>query len=327
MAASAFPDRERRHLLQFHLLPRLTYGVRFSLACLLILAALAAQLLWTGAEFGLVLLVTGPFLLCGNLLLLARGYDLRPKHEARHAVWERSTRERFRQVLELDAKVRGWDETAVDLTCKLGCGLFLALLVILLGATFAVHEQLGPAGRHFTPIFLVDAGLLLVPQWVTGVRRGWRPTALREVIAALETVLETIDRYEEPACQIQPMLLVSGQGEGQRPHDARVFVRFPDADENFLGVQFQVSLNNVQGTNYPYLYAVLVAKKMYGLADHLDFLRRRNPNLTVELGLEEDVDVIVIRRPTTRTSGYHTPARWVRRIATGAFESVSEVLE
>ena len=326
MSVSALPDRERRHLLQFHVLPRLTYGVRLALACLLVVSGLCLQLLWTDAEPGLILFWTGPLLLSGNLLLLARGYDLRPKEDPADGAWEKSTREQFREAQVLDAKVRGWDETAVDLTCKLGCALFLGLLLAILGASFVMHES-GRVGRHFAPIFMVDAGLLLIPYWVTGVRRGWRPTALREIIASLETAMRTIELYEEPACQVQPMFLMSGTGAEQRPKDARIFVRFPDVDESFLGVQFQVSLNDVQGTQYPYLYAVIVAKKEYGLGDHLEVLRRRHFDLTVELGLEEAVDVIVIRRPTTKTSGYHTPARWIRRIATGAWESVNEVLQ
>ena len=296
--ASAFPDRERRHLLQFLFVPRLTYGTRFGLASLLLLAGLLVQLLWTGSAVLLVLFWSVPLLLLGNLLLLAKGYNLKPQGQRQLGDWEKSTREQFREVFELDKKVRSWDETAIDLTCKLGFLVFIVLAIVVLIVT-GVLTNLGPAGRHFAPIFLADAAVLLIPHFVTGVRRGWRPTALREIVGSLEVAMHTIDRYEEPACQIQPMFQVEGEGDQQKPLDARVFIRFPDADESFFGLQFQVSLNEVQGTNYPYLYAVLVAKKEFGLGDHIAVARRAAHGMTVELGLESDVDVIVIRRPTT----------------------------
>lgn len=325
-AISALPDRERRHLLQFYLAPKMAYGSRLGLAVTLIAAAFLIQVLWTPRGAGPVLLVSAPLLFAGNLFLLARGFNLAPKGLLVGGEWEKTTREQFRQAMLKDGQVRRWDENAVDISCKLGGFLFLLLIAAIAVTTLMIGGS-GRAGQHFAPLFAADALLLFLPHWFTGIRRGWRPIVLREVIRSLETALSTIDEYEEPTCQIQPMFKVAGTGERKTPNDARVFIRFPDASEEFLGLQIQVSLNDVQGTKYPYLYVVLVAKKEFGLLDHVDTVLRHARGITVESDREEDVDVIVIRRPTTKTSGYHTKPKWIRRITQVAWESVGEILD
>ena len=48
--------------------------------------------------------------------------------------------------------------------------------------------------------------------------------------------------------------------------------------------------------------------------------------LTVEPSSESDVEVIVIRQKTTKTSGYHTDGLAVRRIAQTAWANVTRIL-
>lgn len=108
---------------------------------------------------------------------------------------------------------------------------------------------------------------------------------------------------------------MSGQGDKPIPVDVRLTVSVPDAPPEFLGLQIQVVLNHVQGTPYPYLYAVVVAKENEGL---LPVFGRIQPPKGVihERKTQEDVDVAIIRQHTTRTSGYHTkPAKSAKIIA------------
>jgi hypothetical protein len=221
--------------------------------------------------------------------------------------------------------VKRWDQTFADLTCVAGFFCFM----VLAGASAFIWLVL--VSRHETrswaPLFAADAVVLFVPHWITGTRRGWRPLELRQQIQSLETALGAIERYKEPPCQVQPMFQLAGSGKNRTPVGARVFIRFPDGPEDFLGLQFQVALNDVQGTKYPYLYAVIVAKRSFGLLqNHLPAVTHTATSLTVEPSHEEDVEVIVIRQHTTKQTGYHTDSAAVRRIGQAAWQSVARIL-
>ncbi len=325
MTIGLLPDRERRHLLQFYVWPRLGYRTRLAVAGAWIVLGLAIQLLGSWNEPALMLWVTVPMLLAGNLLLLARGFSLRPSSQASTGQWEKTTRDRFRQVQSLDRKVRRWDDTFADVTCVTGFFFLLVAAGASAMIVFLLHAF--PSTRHWAIVFGVDAAALLLPHWITGTRRGWRPVSLDQQIRSLEAALQVVEGYQTPPCQVQPMFEMAGSGEKRMPIAARAFIRFPEAPEDFLGLQFQVAVNDVQGTKYPYLYAVIVARPSFGLlARHLREVASRCTSLTVEHSREEEVEVIVIRQKTTKTSGYHTDGAAVRRIAHAAWTSVSRIL-
>ncbi|MFV1965020.1 MAG: hypothetical protein ACC628_06325 [Pirellulaceae bacterium] len=257
MNVTVLPDRERRHLLQFYLAPKMGYRTRLGLAAGLIATGLLLQLLWPSQERA-YMVTFSVLLLAGNAFLLVRGYNLRPRHRLSRGDWEKTTRDRFRQVRELEKKVRSWDETFADCTCVTGLVCLAALAATVAFVTFLLNSQAGT--RSWAPVFAIDAAVLLLPHWVTGTRRGWKPVTLRQHIDSVEAALKAIESFSDPPCQIQPMLNMAGKGDKRVPIEARAFIRFPDGPEEFLGLQFQVSVNDVQGTKYPYLYAVIVAR-------------------------------------------------------------------
>lgn len=345
MIASPLPDRERRHLLQFYVAPKLGYRARLALAAGMMVLGFAVQAFAPSNNDIAVLVISLPILLAGNVLLLARGYNLKPSHTLTRGTWEKTTRDRFTRLQQLERQVQRWDESITDLTCGLGAFglLIVAATVVIIGLQLTGRVET----RFWATLFWCDALVLLVPHWITGTRRGWRPVALRQQVDALETALRVVDDHKSPPCQIQPMFKMAGKGDQRLPIDARVFIRFPDGPESFLGLQFQVALNDVQGTKYPYLYAVLVAKKPFRLVEnYLPQIRRRiqpekrsKPNrlalfgtskekeLTISQSHEADVDVIVIRQHTTKQSGYHTDAAAIRWIAEAAWQGAICALE
>jgi len=326
MPSPLLPDRERRHLLQFHVWPRLGYRARMVAAAALVLAGLAAQTQLSPAAPPRILLGTLLILLAGTAFLLVKGYDLAPSGKLRAGEWEKTTRDRFQEVSKLERSMWRWDQSFVDITCPLG---FLTLAALALAGLVVFSFLVMQYGtRDWAPVFAADAVVLLLPHWIIGTRRTWRPAALRQQIEALETALERMTAFKIAPFEAHPMFQMAGEGSKRVPVSARVFVRFTKAPEDFLGMQLQVAINNVQGTKYPYLYAVLIAKQSFGLLDpkRLDFVRQRVGGLTVESKRESDTHVIVLRQTTTRRSGYHTKTGAIREITEAAWLAAMEMV-
>lgn len=343
MITSILPDRQRRHLLQFYVAPKIDYRRRLIGAFSLVLLGLLIQFFWQGESVATMLFLTIPLLAAGSLLLLVQGYHLKPDYRVTRGEWEKTTRDRFAQARALESQGKRWDETFIDLTCASGV-VFLLMLAVPIAV---ITTMLASSDAHFWAVpFVVDVVVLLLPHWLTGTRRAWRPVALRQQIDSLEIALKTIESYDDPPCQIQPMFEMAGKGSRRTPIAARVFIRYPDESDEFLGLQFQVAVNDVQGTKYPYLYAVIVAKPSFGLLDrHLaeirkHFMQESRPStgwsrwfkaqtpdsLTIESSREPEVEVIILRQKTTKNSGYHTNPVAVRNLARTAWESVTQIL-
>ena len=341
---SVLPDRERRHLLQFYVLPKIGYRTRLFWAGGLAATALLLQVIWPAPPIAAMLAVTIPLLCVATSLLLVQGFDLEPSYSVTRGEWEKTTRDRFQEIRKLQDAVSAWDQVATDITCGSGAATMLLVAAIVAGVTAILAAS--PSTAIWAPVFAADAAVLILPHWICGTRRGWRPVALREQIDALEVALHAIEPYEEPPCQIQPMFQVAGKGDARTPIGARVFVRFPDGPEDFLGLQYQVAINAVKGSNYPYLYAVLVARQSFGLCDKdfasfasdpaapepsgfLAFLgiAGNKKRLVVEKKSEDDVDVVVVRQYTTKESGYHTDRSAIANLARVTWEMASSVAE
>ncbi|NJK98876.1 MAG: hypothetical protein HC905_31735 [Bacteroidales bacterium] len=91
-------------------------------------------------------------------------------------------------------------------------------------------------------------------------------------------------------------------------------IKFHNQPESFLGLYAQISMNNVQGQDYPYFYVVLVAKRESGLIAEIAKKLNTPENVISELSSQEDSEVLVIRQYTTKKSGYHTPAKAINTI-------------
>ena len=117
--------------------------------------------------------------------------------------------------------------------------------------------------------------------------------------------------------------ILGGIGQvGQVPVDVKAAIRFPDGPPGFLGLQMQIAINSVQGSDYPYFYGVLVAQPTFG------DLRVAPPprGMVVEPSRDADVNVAVVRQATTKKSGYHTDHGAARRILAFALEQAREQL-
>ena len=75
----------------------------------------------------------------------------------------------------------------------------------------------------------------------------------------------------------------------------------------FLGVQVQVSINSVQGKDYPYLYAVVLGKGNFSLPGKAGRRQRRRAwTWSPSSAQKEGVRFNVIRQHADKGGGWHT---------------------
>jgi hypothetical protein len=285
------PTRTDRGVVVFLLFPSLGYERRLFVSFALVATGFVVQVATLAIFPGLVLLIAG------NALLLVRGYDNRIDWGGfdPDARWERVDIEKLDDLRALDKKIKKWDLSALDISNPLGLVAFL-LVAGGLGVLFAVS-------RGNLRIVALDALVLLVPHWLTGIRSILRTPQL---LVRIDTIKQVLNRSGTRLKdhRVIPLMLLKGD-EAKLPEDVKFKIDIAGAHPDFLGLYGQVVINDVQGKSYPYFYVVLVARKGYGLHDAFRGFRP-SEDLTKEFKVEEEVEVMVIRQHTTETSGYHT---------------------
>lgn len=300
------PAKSDRGTVVFWLFPSLQYNVRLSIGFVIIGVGLVLQLAGTGLFPGITLVAVG------NLLLLVKGYDNRVDLRVfePEANWERVGMEKLGELRALDKKMRGWDRSMLDVTNPLGA----VMLILLLGSLVLIFaSSVGGEGVvvESVRILVLDAAVLFVPHWLTGVRSILRQPGLLVRIEAIESVLERA-KLRLKDHQVTLLMLLGG-GQVAMPEDVKFKVEIAGHDPDFLGLYGQVVINEVQGTSYPYFYVVLVARRGFGLRETFDRYVSTS-RVTKEFKVEKEVEVMVLRQHTTKRSGYHTKPAVANRI-------------
>jgi hypothetical protein len=285
------PKAQDRGVVVFHLLPSLEYGTRMAVAFGLMAAGFVVQLAMMAVLPGVLLIAAG------NLLLLVRGYDNRVDFATFDptAEWERVEIERLDDLVALHKQMRRWDTSALDVTNPLGAVLFVLITLTTTAAAVFAHGPL--------QILVIDAMVLLLPHWLTGVRSILVQPKLMVRVNAIRDVLDH-SAAKLADHQVNLLMLLSGSTT-KIPDDLKLKIDIANRHPDFLGLYGQVVLNEVQGRSYPYFYAVLVARRGFGLNQAKDAYRPPS-DVTTELNVQDKVEVLVIRQTTTKTSGYHT---------------------
>lgn len=291
---------------------------RILLAGALFAAGIVIWCLLPGAgAVGLPLILTGHLLLWVHRQTTAPG-GATPHHEE---VWAPVEDGWLERITALERRGEAWDATPWDLTSVRGFLTLLLALAVIGAAAVASGVRFG--GDAFVRLGLA-AVLLIVPLWLNGIRTTWNPSELRKKGEALAVAREVAK--EEKGFEPVPMLALREGPRGKYPVDARLMLR-PASDDGsgFLGVQVQVAMNNVQGTDYPYLYAVVLGKSPFRLPPARG--RHRRPEGRVELvyekGRDEGVDFLVIRQHADTQGGWHTEPEHIRDIVAVALKEGS----
>ncbi len=303
-----------------------------SLRFLLDLPSLRARYLAAGAAFaaGILIFCLAPpvagiglgIMLLGHLPLWVRRQTTAPGgatplHEE---VWAPTEDDWTSQVAELERQGDAWDASPWDVTCWRGFFTLVAVAGVVGGAILFLGAILG--FEAMVRLFAV-AVVLLLPLWLNGIRTTWNPSELRLKGEALDQARQAMTGRVEGELDVVPMLALREGRKGKYPVDARMMLR-PSEDDGsgFLGVQVQVALNNVQGTDYPYLYCVVLGKEGFNLPR----ARRRHqlPGGTVELVTErgdgDGVSYLVIRQHADKAGGWHTEHYQIHEIVGAAID-------
>jgi len=301
--SSLLLSKEEQGVVIFHVWKSLTYQVRLMLSIFLIIVGFVLQYFSLNAIPGII------FVFIGNLFLLVKGYDNRIKlgGYSHDAEWVKTDKEQFDNIININRKARKWDVSAFDITSGKGVVLFILsiiVLIIILAADLFSSEEL-------SLILITNIAVLLYPHWFTGVKRITTTPKLVNKIILFKAMLNSFaDSLTED--EIEYLIFVKGK-EQKFPSDTKLKIKFKNQPEDFLGMYSQVSLNNVQGKDYPYFYVVLVAKEGFGLSKYFQSITTSS-NVIKEQSEQDGVEIIVIRQYTTKTSGYHTKPNAIQNI-------------
>ena len=311
-------SQEDKGVIVFHIWKSLPYNTRIILSFLLI--GLGFYLQYSDNFFtGLVLIAAG------NSLLLVKGYDNRIKLGKYSAAgeWVKTDKEHLEKILKLNKKIKKWDKSFIDITSPVGLGTFITIGILL----FLVFIYTSEYYYYYLHIFSVDAMILLLPHWLSGLKRV---TTTPLLVQKINIFFSILDKYkteiEKLPAEIQYLIYVKGK-DVKLPDDLKIKINGKQAPENFMGMYLQIAMNNVEGKNYPYFYSVLVAKKDLGLHTKFYDKIKINRPLIKEKSTEGDMEIIVIRQYTTKTSGYHTNNELIEKIFSVSLNSLLMILE
>jgi hypothetical protein len=302
---------ESRQVIIFHVLPSLPYPSRMLLSALFFFSGLMLQSfgwVWPG--------VIAVF--AGAALLTVQGYENTVRLRKGKQEWRPVRPEEMQRIIEINKKQRSWDVDAIDISNKMGF-FTLVGLVLLLGG---LSRYYGGLGTTLGRVIAYDSAAALLPFWLTGIR-----SLLKNDVLVIKTsmLLQMSGKFSAKASADEKFLFqmqtAPADKGGEVPQDVKAMVRFEKGPEGLMGLQIQIAINSVKGTDYPYAYCVLVAKPGFGLSDRLSRLnvcpgatvKTAGVEIIVESEVNDEAEVMVFRQETGG-GGYHTNAKQAQSI-------------
>ena len=311
-----FPAPEERDSIRFYFAKGLAYQTRRNLILGCLLAGLILQIILVKVLPGLI------FLVIAVLLGLVKGFDsrVRLKNFKNDETWTEVSIEKLREIEAVRRKSLAWDRDALDISNARGC---LTLLVLtLFGLLLCFLAGVLSADKNVSIILLVDFLVLVIPFYITGVRWALKQGNLAIKVKLLLTLHAYFEQRKIESESFVPMMLLAREKDGKTvPVDVKFQIRYKRLPrEQFYGLQSTVNINLVQGTSYAYFYCVLVAKSGFGLGKYKTGIKESGC-VMCEYQQQADAEVLVIRHPTSKQSGYFTDDGACREILSAAMDT------
>lgn len=238
-----------------------------------------------------------PFIIVCLVLNLMKGVSIK-RIRPTNVTWQQVTPEKIEQVSVQCKKIKKFRGSGAG-------AIVVVVFFLIMWFTFGMPLLKALSSFPFPLIATItNAVILFSGLALTGHKSAWMPNALDIKIEIVKRLINSALIKADPVLQAVPYLEIGETEKGTVPMDARLLIKFNNAPETFIGLQGQISINTVKSRDYPYFYVVLLAKPEFSLFEK--FGKHVLDKLTVEQKETADVDVIVIRQHTTKTSGYHT---------------------
>lgn len=303
----------------FHFFPRMSNSLRVILFIALFAGGIVLQLVTGNFWIGAALIA------CASLIMVNKGVDSRLHIERFHhnTEWKSSTRQQIEEIISMDRKLRRWDRSGFEVTSCLGGLLFFVVLIVGFIIVIIGIEESDQNISFFGGNFLI----LFVPHFLSGFRRY--DMASRVLIYA-RNCLKAADMVTELNKSIKvgylTLLAEKAKTKVLYPKEVKLKLTMDGSPEAFLGCYGQLSINKVGATDFPYFYTVLIFKPEFELKNKFKRIQLRNQSMLKEYSTEKDVEVLVLRQVTTRTSGYSTNDKAVRGILAQTLEVYQQVV-
>lgn len=298
-----FPPPEKRDSVHFYFAKEMDYDRRVFVTIGLLAIGLLLQVIFLVPWFGI------PFLIMAVGLMLVKGYDSRArlKKYQPDANWTDVDMAKIDQIEELRKRNKDWDKDAIDISNFQGCMMFLVVAIAVVALT--VLTMLLTNDIYVTLIIPMDAFILFVPMWFTGMRFVLTQPNLAVKIKVLKLVEDYFNKLKTEGEVFVPAMMLTKDDKGNAvPTDVRFTIRFAQPPPGLYGLQAQININLVQGNSYPYFYCVIAARPGFGLGRY-QATELQTKQVIIEYQEDANAEVLVIRQFTTKTSGYHTKDR------------------
>ncbi len=300
----------------FRIFPRMSNTLRVAIFIFLFICGISLQLetreFWSGAIL----------IFCSSLLMINKGVDSRLHVERyRHnAEWKPTNRQQIEDIIKMDKKLRRWDRSGYEVSSTWGVILFI--VVIIVGFCF-----IGNVNDDNMSFFGGDFLILFIPHFLTGFKKFDK---ISRTLFYTKHCLKAADIAAEINKDIKieflTLLIENNKTKALYPKEVKLKMTLDGSPESFLGCYGQISINSVKGTDYPYFYTVIVFKPEFKLNQKFNNITLQNKGMLKEYTVEKDVQVLVLRQVTTRTTGYFTTNKAVRGILAQTFETYRQLM-
>ena len=241
--------------------------------------------------------------------------------------------ERVNELLDNTSKIKSVNTASCTTGCLIvGLVLFIGFVLFILVDGGNVLDFISPvfSGGSLSVPFAVDALTFIIAIMISGKAAAWEPPNLRTKLQQVSLILDT--RSKNPQIEFVPSLQLAKTTDGMVPTDCKLLAKIKDSGPNFIGIQVQVSFNQVQGQSLPYTYCVLLAKSEFKLMQKTEMIEMPPPGgfsvgflglfadenekreaqfarfhgSIIELKKEKDVDIVVVRQDTSGARTYTT---------------------
>ncbi|MBN1646394.1 MAG: hypothetical protein JW874_00055 [Spirochaetales bacterium] len=296
---------------------KLSVAARLVLAGVFFAAAVVVQFFSTSFLAGL------PCFILAWLVLAVKTVTNKPDDQGLEE-WKPVT---MKEVDRLYDNLRKSKEFKKVRSLKAGCP---AMIIFLNVGIFVLVFLAGPARALFGSggsknfFWLVgDIVLMFIPAIFFGNLRVFVPAGLDMKASSFYVLLsETLP----PGMVYTPYLRFDKDSKGRPvPEDIRLMLELKRKPDDFMGVQFQIAINNGPHGAVPYMYAVILTK---GKAESYRKILAGKSKLShavsgyiIEEGGDKDYGTVVIRQNTSG-GGYHTDESDIRSLRDAVLKCV-----